>query len=200
MSRSDHGLRLSFNSPVVLTFSIMCLAALILGALTGGASTNLVFSVYRSSLTDPLTFVRFIGHVFGHSGIEHFTGNMTLLLVIGPMLEEKYGSKNLLIVIFTTAIITGVAHFVLFPGVRLLGASGVVFAFILLASFASFREGTIPLTFVLVAVIYIGGQIWNGIFLADNVSNLTHILGGAVGSVLGFAMGRPRRRSVFGQR
>ena len=199
MSRSGHGLRLSFNSPVVLSFSIICLFALVLSALTGGASTNLVFSVYRSSLTDPLTYVRFIGHVFGHSGIEHFSGNITLLLVIGPMLEEKYGSRNLLLVILATALITGGVHFVVFPGVRLLGASGVVFAFILLASFASFREGTIPLTFVLVAVIYIGGQIYNGIFLTDNVSNLTHILGGGVGSVLGFAMGRPRRGGVFGR-
>ena len=81
----------------------------------------------------------------------------------------------------------------LFPNVRLLGASGVVFAFILLSSLTSIKEKTIPLTFILVAIIYIGGQVYEGIFVNSNVSNLTHILGGFVGSVLGFAMAKKKR-------
>lgn len=190
MSSSGRRLKISFNSPVVLWFSIICLISLILGYLTNGVSTDLVFSVYRSSLTNPLTYVRFIGHVFGHANWEHFLGNITLLLVIGPMLEEKYGSLNILFVILATAVITGVVNFVFFPNVQLLGASGVVFAFILLSSFVSIKEGTIPVTFILVAVIYIGGQIYDGIFVQDDVSNLTHIVGGAVGSALGYVMAK----------
>lgn len=104
------------------------------------------------------------------------------------MLEEKYGSSNILFVILTTAIVTGVVNFIFFPRIQLLGASGVVFAFILLSSFTSIREGTIPVTFILVAIIYIGGQIYDGIFVRDNVSNLTHIIGGAVGSGLGYVL------------
>lgn len=190
MSSSGRRLKISFNSPVVLWFSIICLISLILGYLTNGVSTDLVFSVYRSSLANPLTYVRFIGHVFGHANWEHFLGNITLLLVIGPMMEEKYGSLNILFVILATAVITGVVNFVFFPNVQLLGASGVVFAFILLSSFVSIKEGTIPVTFILVAVIYIGGQIYDGIFVQDDVSNLTHIVGGAVGSALGYVMAK----------
>ena len=91
-------------------------------------------------------------------------------------------------VILTTALVTGVIHFIFFPGVRLLGASGVVFALILLSSLTSITEGKIPLTFILVAVIYIGEQIYQGVFIKDNVSNLTHIVGGVVGSSLGYLM------------
>ena len=181
-------LKVSFNSPVVLWFSIICLGALIAGIITQGATTTKFFSVYRSSLTSPLTWFRFVGHIFGHSNWEHFIGNITLLLVVGPMLEEKYGSSNILFVILTTAIVTGVVNFIFFPRVQLLGASGVVFVFILLSSFTSIREGTIPVTFILVAIIYIGGQIYDGIFVRDNVSNLTHIIGGAVGSGLGYIL------------
>lgn len=183
-------LRLSFNSPVVLTFSIICLVALILGIVTNGASTTAVFSVYRSSLDSPLTYVRFFGHICGHANWDHFIGNMTMLLVVGPMLEEKYGSSNILFVILATALVTGVVNFIFFPQIQLLGASGVVFAFILLSSFTSIREGTIPVTFILVAVIYIGGQVYDGVFVQDNVSNLTHILGGGVGSALGYVMAK----------
>ncbi len=44
------------------------------------------------------------------------------------------------------------------------------------------------MTFLLVAVIYIGGEVINGIFIRDSVSNLSHIAGGAVGAVLGVGL------------
>lgn len=187
-------LQLSFNSPIILGFTIACFVVLILDKLTGGVSTNTCFSVYRSSLLDPLTYIRFFGHILGHAGWEHFMGNMMMILVVGPLLEEKYGSSNILFVILTTALVTGVIHFALFPHVQLLGASGVVFAFILLSSITSFKEGRIPVTFLLVAVIYIGEQVYDGIFIQDNVSNLTHIAGGVVGSGLGFVMNKGRMK------
>ena len=179
---------ISFNSPVVLTFSIICFGALILGYFTGGYTNQLLFSVYRSSLASPFTYLRLIGHVFGLAGWDHFIGNITLLLVVGPLLEEKYGSQNIAFVMLATALITGLVTFIFFPHVMLLGASGIVFAFILLSSFTCMKDGKIPLTFILVVIIYIGGQVYQGIFVKDNVSNLTHIIGGGVGSALGFAM------------
>ena len=153
------------------------------------------FSVYRSSLLDHLTYVRFVGHVFGHAGWEHFLGNIMLILVVGPLLEEKYGSADLLFVILATALVTGIANFALFPRIQLLGASGVVFALILLSSFTSMKEGEIPLTFILVAALYIGQQVYQGIFVNDNVSNLTHILGGLVGAGLGYVMNKDKIRN-----
>ncbi len=194
MSSSGKKLKISFNSPVILCFAILCLVTLILNMLTNGLTNRVFFSVYRSPMTDPLTYVRFVGHIFGHADWEHFIGNITLLLVVGPMLEEKYGSLSIFIVILITAVVTGVVNFVFFPNVQLLGASGVVFAFILLSSMTSIREGSIPLTFILVAVIYIGGQIYDGIFVNDNVSNLTHIIGGLVGSCFGFVMSKNKVR------
>ncbi len=178
--------RIVFNSPVILGFTAVCFAALLLNFLTHGVTNALFFSVYRSSLAQPFTYVRFFGHVFGHANWEHFIGNIMLILVVGPLLEEKYGSADMVFVITVTAFVTGLAHFLFFPHIQLLGASGVVFAFILLSSFTSFQEGTIPLTFLLVAVIYIGGQVYDGLFVQDNVANLTHILGGIVGAGLGF--------------
>lgn len=178
------------NAPVILGFAGLCTLALVLGTLTGGVSTSLVFSVYRSSLTNLLTYVRFFGHVFGHAGISHLVNNMMFILVIGPMLEEKYGSRDIMWVITVTALVTGVFHFIFFPGQALLGASGVVFAFILLASMTGFREREIPLTFILVAVLYLGQQVYEGVFVSDNVSQLTHILGGCVGAIVGFRIAR----------
>ena len=183
-------LRISFNSPVILGFTIICFAVLMLGYATSGRSTVYAFSVYRSSFLNPFTYIRLVGHVFGHANWEHFIGNIMLILVVGPLLEEKYGSSNMIFIILATALVTGVVNVIFFPGIRLLGASGVVFALIMLSSLTSIKEGEIPLTFILVAFIYIGEQVYQGMFVHSNVSNLTHILGGFTGASLGFVMNK----------
>ena len=68
----------------------------------------------------------------------------------------------------------------------ILGASGIVFAMIMLSSFVYSGKGEIPLTFLLVAAIYLGGQVVDGLFVQDNVSQMGHLMGGLVGSVVGF--------------
>lgn len=181
-------IKVSFNSPVILSFAFVCLWVLILDKFFAGTFTHLLFSVYRSSWLDPLTYIRLIGHVFGHADWNHFFSNMMIFLVIGPVLEEKYGSANILLVIIVTAIVTGIIYMIVFPDSVLLGASGVVFAFILLVSITGLKEGEVPLTFLIVAFIYIGQQIYQGIFIHDNVSNFTHILGGIMGSGFGYTL------------
>ena len=146
-------LKITNNAPVVLGFALACFAVLILGFLTGGKSSRLLFMTYRSSLTNPLTYVRFFTHVLGHNGWAHFIGNMSYILLLGPMLEEKYGGAKILEVIGITALVTGIVNFIFFPSVALCGASGVVFAFILLVSFTNVREGEIPVSVILVALI-----------------------------------------------
>ena len=129
MNFKNKKIQISFNSPVILAFTIACFIVLLVDKITGGVSTNALFSVYRSSLLSPLTYFRFFGHVLGHAGWEHFIGNIMLILVVGPLLEEKYGSANILFVILATALVTGIVNFIFFPYTQLLGASGVVFAF-----------------------------------------------------------------------
>lgn len=187
-------LKLSYNAPVALTFAILALIALILNSLTNGWTTVNLFSVYRSSLSAPLTWVRFFGHVLGHSGYTHYIGNIVLILVLGPNLEDRFGSWNLLWAILVTAVISGVVQFVFFPGTMLLGASGIVFMMILLSSFGGVRNGVIPITLILVAVCYLGGELWDAIFVNDNVSQLTHIIGGLCGTVIGFALSGKKKK------
>ena len=182
--------RITFNSPVILAFVFISLGAMIANYLTMGVSNKLLFMTYHSSLASPLTYVRFFTHVLGHAGWSHYIGNMMYILLLGPMLEEKYGSAKILEVILTTALVTALLNFFLFPGIALCGASGVVFAFILLTSFTGFNEGEIPLTVILVAVIFIGQQVYEGVFLQDNVSNLSHIAGGIVGAVIGYQLNK----------
>ncbi|BCJ94286.1 hypothetical protein acsn021_18550 [Anaerocolumna cellulosilytica] len=178
--------KLQYNSPVTLTFALISFASLILGMLTNGFTTRLFFSIYRSSLMSPFSYIRLFGHMLGHADWGHFSGNMVLFLVLGPMLEEKYGSKTFLKMILITSLVSGMVYILLYPNHILLGASGIVFMMIVLSSAAGMEEGKIPLTLLLVVIIYLGGEIVNGIGRSDGIAHAVHILGGICGA--GFGM------------
>ena len=158
---------------------------LLLNMVSSGKTNVLFFSTYGSSLLSPMTYIRLLGHIFGHANVDHLVSNLLYILLLGPMLEEKYG-KRLIIVILSTAAVTGIVHNLLSPNTMLLGASGVVFAFIILASITGNEEG-IPVTLIIVALLWIGSEIYTGITTADSVSQLTHIVGGLTGGIIGLA-------------
>ncbi len=187
--------KIQFNSPIILGLVLLSLVVLLLDVITSGTTTSYFFSVYRSSLLDPLTYVRFFGHIVGHGDLNHLTNNMIFLLVIGPALEEKYGSRNILMCILLTALLSGILQWIFFPGTAMLGASGIVFMLIILSSFSGMENGKIPLTLILVAIIYLGQEVYAAIFVKDNVSQFAHIIGGLAGTGLGFLLGgrKPKR-------
>ncbi len=182
--------KVTLNSPVILGFVFACLCVTIIGTVTGGKATQALFMTYHSTLKNPLTWIRFFTHVLGHDGWNHFLGNATYLLLLGTILEDKYGSNVIIKIIVITAFITGVVNYIFFWNVALCGASGVVFAFILLASFTGFKKGEIPLTFILIAVIFIGQQLYEGILVSDSISNMAHIVGGLIGAISGYFLNR----------
>lgn len=182
-SRKQKTYKLSFNAPIVIAFALISVGAFIL-EWTTGVTNGLLFSVYRSSLRDVFTYFRFVGHVFGHQNLSHILNNMMMLLLLGPIVEEHFGHGFTALSILAVALATGIVHFILFPHTALLGASGVVFAFIIMSSAIGLRKHEIPITFILVAILYLGEQIVDALFVKDSISQLTHIIGGIVGGVM----------------
>ena len=178
--------RVHYNAPVILSFALISLLVLGLAHLTNERSNWLLFSVYRTPFSDPLMYVRLFGHALGHANLAHYLGNFMLILLLGPMLEEKYGGKWIIIMMLVTALITGVLHVLVSENAKL-GASGIVFMLILLSSFANMQRGRVPLTLVLVVAIFIGREVVSAVTQYNsNIAYLTHIVGGLCGAVFGF--------------
>lgn len=177
--------KIQYNSPVILTFTLIAFIATMLNYVTGGASNPLLFMTYRSSLLNPLFYLRLVTYVFGHSNLEHYLSNFMLILLVGPMLEEKYGGKKLMWMMGFTAVITGIINVTFFQ-TGLIGASGIAFMLILLSSFVNKEQGRIPMTLILVGVYYLSGEIYNGFFSKDNISQMAHIIGGVCGGCFGW--------------
>jgi rhomboid protease GluP len=192
-------MKIRYNAPTTLTFTFMSAIVLVLSGTFFPGLTQLWFSTpapFRPS--EARDYVKLFSHVIGHAGIDHYISNFSFILLLGPILELTYGSLTVLLMILATGLTTGLLQVFLFPNTILLGASGIVFMMILLASFTNFRKGEVPLTFILVMALYLGREVWAAVAGStasggkDNISQFAHIIGGLAGSFFGFF--KPGRR------
>ena len=155
---------ITINAPVTITFSLICFVMTILGMITG-KTMDIMFGT--SSI------IGIICHVFVHGGgWGHMTGNVMMLLILGPLLEEKYGSRRLAQMMFINTLVTGILLHFFMPMTSVTGASGIVFMMVLLASFTgNTTNGMIPVTAILVGILYLGQEIWDMLFAVDTISH-----------------------------
>ena len=184
ISMNKKRLIIDFNSPFILGMTALALVMLGIGFITNIELAR-TFGAYRTSILDPMQYLRLFTHVVVHADLSHYIGNFMMILAIGPMVEEKYGSGRLALMTVVTALITGLVIVLFFPRTAVVGASGIVFMMILLASFTNIRQGKLPITVPLVAVLYIGNEIILGLFTTSNISRISHIVGGLCGACFG---------------
>jgi len=179
-------LKISYNSPVILTFAITSVILFFLNNLMGGALNSILVLSPHFNSGSITSYLSMFTYTLGHASLQHLFGNLSLLLILGPIIEEKYGSSKLLAMMGITALFTAVLQMFFFNS-GLLGASGIVFMLIILASFTKTSSNSIPLTFVLVLIFYLGNEFASA-FNNDNISQFAHIAGGLFGSVFGFVL------------
>ena len=183
-------MKITYNSPVILTYALLCTAVMIINNNYIDGIMSLFTVMPDMNYQNPISYFRLASHVVGHGSWEHLVGNFTFILLLGPMLEEKYGSINLLLMMLITAVVTGLLNVTFFE-TGLLGASGIVFMFILLSSLTNFRASHIPLTFLLVVSLFLGKEIMMAL-ANDNISQFAHIIGGICGGVFGYLFAKPK--------
>ena len=183
-------IRIDYNAPFCLSFALLAMVIHVINTLTGGWLTQHWFSISgAASFTDWATYPRLMLHVLGHASAPHLFSNLIVLLLVGPLLEEMYGAGLLFLLSLVTAVLTGLIMVLVFSG-SLMGASGIVFAFIILSSFANAKSGTIPLTFLLISLIFLGGEVIRALNGQDQIAQFAHIAGGVLGGFAGFYLAR----------
>ena len=185
-------MKITFNSPAILSFSFLCVVIYILTH-TFSVGTGLFTLPPTFQFNDFTAYFKLISYVFGHADANHIIGNLSFILLLGPIIEERYGTKYTLILILTTALITAILHILFFDN-GLMGASGIVFALIILSSLVNFKNKEIPITFILVALIFVGKEVM-ALFEGDNISQFAHIIGGCIGAFFGFRF-QPKFKSA----
>lgn len=174
----------SFNATVTLSFFFICLVLLILDKVFGGKLSKFL-SVRRGSIFNPVTYIRFVTCSFVHSDWSHFSSNFIYILLLGPMLEAKYGMLNFIYMMLITTVMSSLVH-VIVSKKAAMGASDITFMLIILSSIVNIQSGKIPITLVLIILFYVVGEIINGITKKDNISHLSHVIGAVCGVVFGY--------------
>jgi membrane associated rhomboid family serine protease len=189
-------LRFRYNAPVILSYALLCAIVLLIDQLTGGTFIAAFFTLPATFDSHSLlSWVRLVSYVIGHANWNHLISNFSFILLIGPVLEEKYGSLPLFLMMLVTALATAVLN-ILIMHTGLYGASGIVFMLILLSSFTNIRQGEIPITFILIVALYIVREFVNALH-PDTVSQLAHIAGGLIGGLFGFLFSKPDKKKVL---
>ena len=106
--------------------------------------------------------------------------NFLYILLVGPMIEEKYGTITLLKMMLITSFVIGLFNFI-FSKKGIIGASGIVYMLITLSSAVNLSDGKIPLTLIFICLFYVINEIISSIFRTDNVSHISHFIGALCG-------------------
>lgn len=180
-----NSIQFDYNSKVILSYLFICIGAWILNKVTLGKTNKLFFESYRSSPLNPLTYIRMFTHCIGHKDWDHLVSNFLYILLVGPMIEEKYGSINLIIMFLITSLVIAIFN-IIFTNYSVLGASGNVYMLIVLSSFSNISEGKIPLTVLLICVFYVMGEVKRS--LLEHKSKVYHD-GHLIGALCGLLFG-----------
>jgi membrane associated rhomboid family serine protease len=184
------GLKVKYNSPVILSFTLISFVVLMVSAYIKDLTPYLALPGNFDWVS--IDYFRLLSYTCVHSFTDfkmqtdftHFISNFMLILLIGPVLEEKFGSKDLLLMIIFTAVVTGLLN-AIFNNSGIIGASGVALMMVILGSFTNYTKGELPLTFVIVSLFFLGNEIASAVN-EDHISHFAHVLGGSAGAVFGF--------------
>ena len=193
---------IDIDAPFSLTFSLCCLLVHLLSCIFGASFTTFYFGIPSLSIFNflsPLSYFRMISQIFGHSNWQHLSGNLVYILLVGPSCEREFGCYKICIIVLLTAISSSLSH--LFFGPRdsiQLGASGVVFMFILLNSLIETKTNRIPLTFVCQVGIWCSHEVISNFMSQEGggISHLAHLSGALVGTLSGYYFQQQKERNV----
>ncbi|NNM53540.1 MAG: rhomboid family intramembrane serine protease [Spirochaetales bacterium] len=181
-------MHLRYNAPVTFSFALICTVVLLIDQYVapGFVATYLRAPGADFQASQPQNWFALIFYVFGHENWTHLWNNLLFLILLGPILEEKYAPKAMLFMMTATTLVAGIFN-VLLRQPPLVGSSAIVFMMIMLVSFARTKQGEIPVSFLLVFILFMLAEITRGAAPGSHdVSSVAHVVGGVCGTIFGF--------------
>lgn len=186
-------------APLTFTFAIISFLALVANILMNGR-LHAMFSAYFTAFSDPFMYARLFSKAFMHADLIHYLRNFSAILILGPIVERRFGSFRLLLMMAATSFITGLVHVFFSPDVMLMGASGIAYMLIILACFVNVRERRVPIAALVVGLFYLATEFWNALTLNDNIAHISHAIAVLCGLGFGYLMaGKTNTGRVMGK-
>lgn len=224
MAKKTSAYHFSYDAPVILSFviasaTILAVDSLFLhGKLIDAAFTCRTLHPSEGlgfDFKNGLDYLRMISHILGNPGWENLLLNSAFLLLLGPTLEERYGSAMLLVMMVMTALVSGVL-LVCFGSGNATGSSCIVFMLILLSALTAIAKKDIEISWILTFILYTAYRMVSStkdfklpaadstnasslsaflLFLKLNLHTFIDLFSGIIGSLFGLLVS-PKKRSA----
>lgn len=194
-------LKFHYDSPVMLTFAFLTLITFVLDTFAFKGKLKDVWLItptaaggaFPFAFSDFPSILRLFIHIFGYSDSPILICNLIFILLLGPQMEERYGSVIIGIMIFVSALFSGVLN-ACFCQNAVCGADPVVFMLILLWTMMHLSRSKISASAIAVIALFIVMEIFrknpNGV-----VGVVIVAAGGLCGSLFAF-LASPKARKA----
>ncbi|UKI55423.1 MAG: hypothetical protein L6V90_12630 [Treponema succinifaciens] len=157
-------------------------------------------SVPAFDFKSALSYVKLVIYPFGGENSTSFFLNIGFILLLGPVLEERYGSIMLALMIFITSLVGGVLTACV-STFGIYGCGGIVFMMIILSVLSVFIKKQLPVSWIFIFALYLAFSLFSGKkisgfmpFMQNNVPVFIQLASGICGSLFGFFV-CPKKRS-----
>ncbi|MCR5764442.1 MAG: hypothetical protein K6G09_00540 [Treponema sp.] len=200
-SRAKLKLKIKFNydAPVTLTFTLLSVLLFVIDFIflkerlnSSIFITPTVSGDFQFSFSSLNSYLRLFLYIFGRESTLLFFSRLVIITLLGPRMEERYGSAVIGIMILVSTFFTGVL-FASCCKVSFNGSTPIVFMLILLDMLFHISKKTVSLSSALATALFIAC-----LFINPNENGLVGILivlaGGLCGSLFAF-MASPKTRA-----
>ena len=149
--------------------------------------TQQFYFIWEDMLTRPWIIIT---SMFMHAHIYHILFNMYVLLLFGPLLEQKIGSKRFLYFYLLSGILAAIGYGIFNPSTPALGASGALMGVIgmiimLLPHLKILFFFVIPVSMRTAGILFAAIDILGLFNQNSGVANLAHLVGLGAGLLFG---------------
>jgi membrane associated rhomboid family serine protease len=130
---------------------------------------------------------------FLHAGLYHLLSNSIAILILGSLLKTSIGPSKLRLVMIFGAIGSGVGVWLFASNGLVVGASGMIFAFLgYLFADALFNPSLRSWLFAILSFFAYGSALFSLVSFLPYISWSAHFWGFATGILLSYSIGRKR--------
>jgi membrane associated rhomboid family serine protease len=203
--------KIMFDAPVTIVFVLLTIAVYFVNIMMKESLIPMMFTCRSLKAADPeaafnlknaLDYARLILHVFAYTDFPTLLINAVILLLLGSILEERYGSLMLFIMIFIAALVSGVLA-VCSPQVPFTGTDSIIFMMIFLLSLTALAKHTVQVSWLLAFIAFTAYKAYGftttgtknlSAIIQDNLGLLISLAAGICGSLAGFLIAPKKSR------
>lgn len=194
-------IKVAVDAPVTIGFVLICFFIFVIDSFfaKGFLSANVFNSPTNAKgafpfiVSEPLMYAKLILYVFSTNSIQLLVLNMLLIVLLGPEMEQKYGSVIIGIMILISALFSGVLN-VCFCSQPIQGCLSVIFMLAFLNVFYAIVQNKLTVSSIIVFVLVFVYEFFQK---SDNgvIGILISICGGLCGSLIAF-LSSPKVRAA----